>query len=272
MAVLGDGSVCASAIVNGGPFGVGHIDGFHSELDSVMSDLSMSSSTSASPCRSHTCEVDSTDNEPAIGLHDQLRAAAAQVIIDKGLGAFSIREVARRAGVSHAAPGYHFGDSRGLLTALAIEGFETLHREISIAAANENDPKQRLIAIGRAYVRVATTFPAHCEVMFREDLIDVDDAAYADAGLRAFRVLESTIGAIAAKHNPKLPIFDAATLCWTAMQGLVQLQGAVGDDAEAIKDLCLERSVIAGSGLPLPTQSKSPIFTIGSVTFCGSSW
>lgn len=168
--------------------------------------------------------MEQTTSAPAGGLQALLRTAAAGLIIEKGLGAFSSREVARRAGVSHAAPGYHFGDSRGLLTALAIEGFETLHREMADAAAKERDPTQRLIAIGRAYLRVATTFPAHCEVIFREDLIDITDPAYEHAGLRAFGVLESTIRDIAIAHNPKLPIFDAATLCWTAMQGLVQLQ------------------------------------------------
>ncbi|MEP6299450.1 MAG: TetR/AcrR family transcriptional regulator, partial [Ilumatobacter sp.] len=99
-------------------------------------------------------------------LPHTLRAAAVDVIVDKGLGAFSLREVARRAGVSHAAPGYHFGDVRGLLTAVAIEGFETLYAETSTAASGVEDPVERLEAIGRGYVRVGVRHPGHCEVMF----------------------------------------------------------------------------------------------------------
>ena len=62
--------------------------------------------------------------------------------------------------MSHAAPGYHFGDVRGLLTAVAIEGFETLHDELAQAGLGIDDPIERLKAIGRGYVRVAIEHPA----------------------------------------------------------------------------------------------------------------
>jgi AcrR family transcriptional regulator len=161
--------------------------------------------------------------DPDVALADALLHAAAQVIIEKGLGSFSIREVARRAGVSHAAPGYHFGDSTGLLTALATEGFVTLHHEISAAAEAESDPIARIRAIGRAYVRVAMTYPAHCEVIFRDDLVNADDQKLADAGFAAFAVLEGSVRALADAHNPQLDVFAASKLCWAAMQGLVQI-------------------------------------------------
>jgi AcrR family transcriptional regulator len=157
-------------------------------------------------------------------LQDVLRRAAVEVIAERGLGAFSIREVARRAGVSHAAPGYHFGDVRGLLTSVAAEGFTTLHRQLEIAFLSTSDPVERLTAIGRAYVAVAVSHPAHCEVMFRHDVIDPHDPACEAAGSSAFGVLLATITAIAEKFNPDLAILDAAKLCWSAMQGLVQIQ------------------------------------------------
>jgi AcrR family transcriptional regulator len=158
------------------------------------------------------------------GLPAALCRAAADVIVDKGLGSFSLREVARRAGVSHAAPGYHFGDMRGLLTALATQGLRALHRDMAAAAAAEDDPAARLTAIGRAYVRVALAYPAHCEVIWREDVIDPADARYQEAGMAAYGVLEDTIRAIAAEHNPELAVEDAARLSWSAMQGLVELR------------------------------------------------
>ncbi len=173
------------------------------------------------------------------GLPAELRRAAAEVIIEKGLGAFSLREVARRAGVSHAAPGYHFGDTRGLLTSLAVQGMEKLHRSTADAAAQHDDPVERLIAVGQAYVRVALSFPAHCEVIWRDDLIDCDDPAYAEAGQAAFGVLEGAIQAIADDRNPGLPVDTAAFLCWSSVQGLVVLQSTMahfaGIDHDAIE-------------------------------------
>lgn len=194
--------------------------------------------------------------EDPTGLAAVLRAAAAQVIIDRGLGAFSIREVARRAGVSHAAPGYHFGDSQGLLTALAIEGFETLHREMAVAVSGVTDPIERLTLIGRAYVRVATQFPAHCEVIFREDVIDATNADYERVALQAFGLLESTVQAIADGHNPDLPVTTAARLCWSTMQGLVELQAKMarldrlaGLDTPNIEDTAERFTALLVSGL-----------------------
>ncbi|MGI9597039.1 MAG: TetR/AcrR family transcriptional regulator [Acidimicrobiales bacterium] len=163
--------------------------------------------------------TDSTEAE----LRTVLRGATAEVICDRGLGSFSLREVARRAGVSHAAPGYHFGDMEGLLTSLAIEGLATLHREMAAAAAATADPVDRLTAIGLAYVRVGLECPAHMEVVFREDVIDVADQELQHAGLCAFSVLEETITDIAETHDPSLDVRTAAQLCWSAMQGLIQL-------------------------------------------------
>lgn len=157
------------------------------------------------------------------GLRGLLCNAAAEVIIEKGLGSFSLREVARRAGVSHAAPGYHFGDLRGLLTALATQGLRVVGMEMMAAAEAEPDPVERLTAIGRAYVRIALAYPAHCQVVWREDLIDPDDVAYQEAGMTAYGVLEDTIRSLAELHNPELDIGDASKLCWSAMQGLVEL-------------------------------------------------
>jgi len=157
-------------------------------------------------------------------LPEALRSAAVQVITDKGLGSFSLREVARRAGVSHAAPGYHFGDARGLLTSVAIEGFDTLFQAIAAAAIGLADPVDRLKAIGRAYVRVGVDYPAHCEVIFRADVIDANDPRLQEAGHRAYAVLESTVADIAAQYDPALDVPAAARLCWSMVQGLVQLQ------------------------------------------------
>lgn len=156
-------------------------------------------------------------------LPNALRRAAVEVIDERGLGNFSLREVARRAGVSHTAPAHHFGDMRGLLTSLAQEGFRTL-RDSMLAAAEPYDvPADRLTAIGVAYVELATTHHAHCEVMFRDDLVHGDDPDLSLCGIEAYTVLEDTVRGIIEGEGLDVELDDATWLCWTTMQGLVQL-------------------------------------------------
>jgi AcrR family transcriptional regulator len=156
-------------------------------------------------------------------LPNALRAAAVEVINEKGLGSFSLREVARRAGVSHAAPAHHFGDTTGLLTSLAVEAMHKLYEATSAAAEGIDDPAERLAAIGRAYVTTGVRYPAHCQVAFRTDLVDHDDPGYQAAGMQAYGVLERTVQAVADAYNPALDVTEAAALCWSAMQGLLVL-------------------------------------------------
>jgi AcrR family transcriptional regulator len=157
-------------------------------------------------------------------LPNALRKAAAEVIDERGLGAFSLREVARRAGVSHTAPAHHFGDVRGLLTSLAEEGLRALHDVTEAAAATTDDPVARLAAIGVAYVELARSHPAHCQVMFRTDIVDTEDAGFQATGLSAYAVVERVVRELLEAEQLDVPLDDATWLCWSAMQGLVVLE------------------------------------------------
>ena len=157
-------------------------------------------------------------------LPNALRHAAVEVIEERGIGAFSLREVARRSGVSHTAPAHHFGDVRGLLTSVAEQGFEMLHRVTQAAADQHTDPAERLVAIGRAYVELARAHPGHCEVMFRADIVDQEDPEVQRCGLEAYAVLENTLRELVAAEHLKVDVDDATWLCWSAMQGLVVLE------------------------------------------------
>ena len=157
-------------------------------------------------------------------LPNALRKAAADVIEERGLGEFSLREVARRAGVSHTAPAHHFGDVRGLLTSLAEQGLRELHDVTEAAAATTDDPVERLAAIGAAYVELARSHPAHCQVMFRTDVVDTDDADFQATGLRAYAVVERVVRELLEAEQLDVPLDDATWLCWSAMQGLVVLE------------------------------------------------
>jgi AcrR family transcriptional regulator len=157
-------------------------------------------------------------------LPNALRNAAAEVIEERGLGGFSLREVARRAGVSHTAPAHHFGDAHGLLTSLAEEGLRQLHDVTEAAAASTSDPVERLTAIGVAYVELARSHPAHCQVMFRTDVVHTDDPELQATGLRAYGVVEQVVADLLEAEHLDVPLDDATWLCWSAMQGLVVLE------------------------------------------------
>ena len=103
-------------------------------------------------------------------LRQALLEVATTLIEEGGPGAMSMREVARRAGVTHAAATYHFGDKAGLLTALAVDGYRLLGD-----ALREAHESRSFLELGVAYVRFAVTHRAHFEVMFRPELYHRDD-------------------------------------------------------------------------------------------------
>ncbi|MFB7476100.1 TetR/AcrR family transcriptional regulator [Kitasatospora sp. NPDC056184] len=121
--------------------------------------------------------------------HGNLRRAvldaALAAIEESGPSGWSLRELARRAGVSHAAPAHHFGDKAGVLTAVAAEGFEQFADALERAAG---DP----YGSGVAYVRFAVDHRAYFEVMFRPELYRAEDPELAASRERAGAVLAAS--------------------------------------------------------------------------------
>ena len=99
-------------------------------------------------------------------LKQALIAEALKVIDEQGSAAVTTRALARRLGVSHAAPGHHFADREALLAEVASEGFRLFADTLAQAASAESDPAERLVAIGRAYLRFAADHPSYLRVMF----------------------------------------------------------------------------------------------------------
>src|SRR5918996_3804673 len=126
--------------------------------------------------------------------HGNLRravlSAAVEAITEVGPAGVSLRVLARRAGVSHAAPAHHFGDKAGLLTALAAEGYELLADALTAAQQRTQD----FLEVGVAYVRFAVEHRAHFEVMFRPDLYHPDDPAVLAAREHASEALSRGSG------------------------------------------------------------------------------
>jgi AcrR family transcriptional regulator len=121
--------------------------------------------------------------------HGSLRQAvvdaAVAEVVAVGAARLSMREIARRAGVSHAAPAHHFGDKAGIFTAIAIDGFRMITEMIAPIATGSGG----FLRGGIAYVMFALQHPGHFEVMFRPDLYRKDDPELVAARDAAFRVL-----------------------------------------------------------------------------------
>jgi AcrR family transcriptional regulator len=159
-------------------------------------------------------------------LRPALLEAVAAVIRERGAANVSLREAARRAGVSHGAPAHHFGSKAGLLTAFATQGYERLAETVldAVAESAPADGPGVLEAIGLGYVRFALANPERFDVMFRLDLLNVGDADFVAAGEGAYALLVSTIERCAEEgrldgHDPEV----VAVAAWSLVHGLSAL-------------------------------------------------
>lgn len=158
-------------------------------------------------------------------LREALLAEVAVVVREKGVGEVSLRELARRLGVSHGAPAAHFANKRALLTAFAAEGYQRLSAEVLRSLKNgPTDARDVLGTIGRAYVRFALRHPAHFEVMFRPELADPAAPVLRAASDAAFNLLRRTIRQCAiegrlGRRNPE----HVAIAAWSLSHGFATL-------------------------------------------------
>jgi AcrR family transcriptional regulator len=172
-------------------------------------------------------------------LRSALLAEAVCVLAEADVASLSLRELARRLGVSHAAPYRHFADKDALLAAIAQQGFDLLAAEVEAAAAQHpEEPSHQLADTGWAYVRFALHQPQHFQVMFgRGTPPQTSQPELLVAGQHAFgsllRVIETgqRIGRLVSGEPREL-----AVAAWSQVHGLATLlldgQLAVADDAE----------------------------------------
>lgn len=163
--------------------------------------------------------------------HGDLRAALLRAAEDEltahGVEGFSLRSVAKRAGVSHAAPAHHFGDVTGLLTALTAEGFRRfLAMQNAREAVAEKDPKSQLVAAGLGYIDFAMSSPALFRLMFSSAKPDRTSEDLIAAGGAAYGHLVAQVAAAGGEVSPdKGPTADVLSL-WVAAHGLADLISA----------------------------------------------
>jgi AcrR family transcriptional regulator len=151
--------------------------------------------------------------------HGDLRAVilseAANLVAQRGADGVSLRELARSAGVSHAAPAHHFVDRRGLFTALAAQGFRLLAEALTNARGHFADA-------ALAYVRFALSHAGHYQVMFNKSLLDVEDAELAAAEAAAGAELARGVATLRDPHAQADPA-AAQLAAWSLVHGFSTL-------------------------------------------------
>lgn len=187
-------------------------------------------------------------------LRRALLDAAADLVAERGVEGLTLREVARRAGVSHAAPYHHFADLSAMVTALAVESLARLRDEQRATAAAHVSAPERIRALGVAYVRFALADPARFRLMWRPELRgDSEPTQVDDVGAESYEPLLQAIAE--GQASRELVEGDTAGLAlgaWSAVHGLAVLmvdgplrrQARAWSDAEprvdAVIDVVLE--------------------------------
>lgn len=173
--------------------------------------------------------------------------AAVEAIGEDDPSAVSLRDLARRAGVSHAAPAYHFGDKAGVLTAVAAEGFELLATQLTATAERTGS----FLEVGVAYIRFAVQHRAHFEVMFRPELHHAGDPELRAARERAAGALSSALADLPDARPGADPAVTRVA-AWSLVHGFAtlwlegNLRPEMADDPEtagrAVARVLLDRS------------------------------
>jgi AcrR family transcriptional regulator len=154
-------------------------------------------------------------------VREALLAAARAELVEHGRAAISLRAVARRAGLSHASPKYHFGDRSGLLTAIATEGFHALAGQLS--EVHETDARQQLAVLGRAYIDFGLSHPALFELMFAPSELHATDPELVAAQQQAIGFLTTAVSRLAGIDATPSGTPQLALASWALVHGLVVL-------------------------------------------------
>jgi AcrR family transcriptional regulator len=155
------------------------------------------------------------------GLRDRLIDAGVQ-LAGEGAAAVSLREIARRAGVSHGAPRRYFPTHLELLSAIARRGFADLAAKLSEAVANSGqNPRAQLLMLCRGYLDFAASNRGMYELMFRHDLLESGRLGLRNVSLPLFGMATELISE-ARSHADAAPEVAAGAL-WASLHGIAQL-------------------------------------------------
>lgn len=164
-------------------------------------------------------------------LRRALLDAANAILAETGRWDFSLREVARRAGVSHNAPYRHFVDKEALLTAIGVAGFEALNRATSAAVKDTADPVETIRTLGQAYIRFGVSYPALYRLMFGQGLSGAEGlspalreaVAIARARLRDVVLWGARTGVFRVDPDNADEVTATVVAAWSFVHGLTSL-------------------------------------------------
>ncbi|MFF8943031.1 TetR/AcrR family transcriptional regulator [Streptomyces sp. NPDC014864] len=160
--------------------------------------------------------------ESGKSLRERLVDVGVDLVAEEGAQALTLREIARRAGVSHGAPRRYFPTHLELLSAIARRGFAQLAvRAATILDDTAADPRTRLGALGGVYLDFALGNRGMYELMFRHDLLESGHLGLRDSSLPLFRALVELV----AEARPEQDARVVAGALWANLHGIAQLWG-----------------------------------------------
>lgn len=180
-------------------------------------------------------------------LRETLIEAGIAILEEEGIHALSLRKVAKRAQVSHAAPYRHFEDKIALLCAIAEEGFKQLIADIEeITIATADDPQVRLYELGRSYILFGIKHPAQLTLMFSDLLKSGSSESLSETAGQSFTLLQNAVEAAQAAGIVKAGAPNIlARAFWAMEHGLAMLmkEGFFDDEDEEIRNQTIKESL-----------------------------
>ncbi|WP_369173866.1 TetR/AcrR family transcriptional regulator [Streptomyces sp. R28] len=168
------------------------------------------------------------ESDSDTGLRARLVDAGVDLVTREGAQALTLREIARRAGVSHGAPRRYFPTHLELLSAIAHRGFDELARRATATATaaiavgdGTASPRAELAALGRVYLEFALDNPGMYELMFRHDLLESGHLGLRDTSLPLFDRLVDLVAQVRPDADARL----VAGALWASLHGIAQLWG-----------------------------------------------
>ncbi|WP_037673117.1 TetR/AcrR family transcriptional regulator [Streptomyces griseus] len=156
------------------------------------------------------------------GLRSRLVDVGVDLVAREGAQALTLREIARRAGVSHGAPRRYFPTHLELLSAIARRGFADLAgRVAAVIGDGTAGPRAQVAALGRAYLEFALDNRGMYELMFRHELLESGHLGLRDTSLPLFGVLAELVG----RTRPEADARAVAGALWANLHGIAQLWG-----------------------------------------------
>lgn len=198
-------------------------------------------------------------------LRRALLDAGRELLAQRGVDGLSLREVARRANVSQAAPYHHFADKAELISAIVQRGFEDFSAALRAGMDRAGESAlQRLTGMGLAYVQFAVANPNLFRLLFRPELRGGREGPAAepmeDAGQAAYRLFLDTVKAAVDEGSVQGSVEDVGVATWSAVHGLATLlvDGPVDIGQRSADKLARVVLYALGTGIVQPAQPAQP--------------